>query len=355
MLRTRRAMTSISACVLLLASSYQTVKATNTLTPASAGLHEPAFVYAQQAEPPCLPGRRLDRGQLVCYPLNQFRTAAAGLPFAAADPVQVLRRVTHLPATVVVAQRIGFPPSNGAAFPLGPPESITAYFGSFHSTWSLTTPPQPTPTFVRITYYQQSFTGHARLWQFSSGHQWVFTADVSRQSMSIEVNSDGLEEAVGAIGRALAAAERRATLPPAAPLKVYVSPPSVLHVDRPATYWVLVAPRWGTRPQNAGFDFDFVLGGSWGRPTTQTPDGSQACGGDNIAGQPTRRRGRWVFNWGDCRELGLTAVPRGTREHSLTIYGYTVPLTSSGRLDLRHEKPEPGSGHEWRGTVSPRN
>lgn len=301
---------------------------------------------------PCLPGRSFNHGTVICVAPSQFPHIASGLPFSAADPHGVVTRLTHLPGIVMVVQRTADPPRDGATFPIGPPQSLATYFASSTSAWNTSGSSRRAATFVLVYEYQLSQTGKPRLRRISPNGQWVFTADIPRQRMTIEVESDGPKEVVGAIGHALMAVGNRLPVKPTAPERVYVTAPHALHAGTPATFWVLVAPRWGTYPAPA-FDFDFTLGGSWSQPMTKTPDGSQACGGDNVAGQPARRGRRWVFKWGDCPELGLVLTPLGTGRHDLIISGYSVPITARGTLDFQHEKLAPGSGYQWRGTVLP--
>jgi hypothetical protein len=305
-----------------------------------------------QAIAPCPASVRPGTTTAFCYAPAQFAQAASGLPFTAFDPRESVRSATQLPERVVIVQRDSYPPSNGAPFPLGPPWSIELDFGKVPAPRDFQGPPQRAAAFVRVTEYQPSYMGRPRLARRGPHGQWFFGGDISRQRMSIDVESDGPKAEVRTIGSALVVAEDRLPVRPTAPERVYVSAPHTLRVGRPATFWVLVAPRWGTYP-GPGYDFDFTLGGRWSRPGTVTPDGSQACGGDNVAGQPFRRRGRWVFNWGGCPELGLILTPRTAGPHSLRIYGYAVPITPAGMVDRKHEKPAPGSGYRWRGQVTP--
>jgi hypothetical protein len=181
---------------------------------------------------------------------------------------------------------------------------------------------------------------------------WSYTGDLPRQHVTVRVDSDGPQWMVKDIGDALVAESRHLPIPPTRPEQVYVRPAvHTLRVGKAVRFWVLVAFRPNTYPGAA--DFDFTLQGGWARPRTVTPDGTQGCGGDNIAGQPYVRHGRWVFNWGDCSELGLVLQPTTVGPHVLVINSYTGPLLRNGTLDTHHEHPAPGGGYVWRGTVQP--
>jgi hypothetical protein len=93
------------------------------------------------------------------------------------------------------------------------------------------------------------------------------------------------------------------------------------------------------------------LSGGWSRPRTITPDGTQSCGGDIVAGQPFLRRGLWKFAWGDCGELGLVLAPTRSGPHGITIYSYRVPLYARGGLDFAREQLEPRGTYMWHGHV----
>ena len=91
----------------------------------------------------------------------------------------------------------------------------------------------------------------------------------------------------------------------------------------------------------------------WSRSHTITPDGSQACGGDNIAGQPFLCHGLWHFAWGDCDELGLVLRPTRAGEHTLKIDGYRVPLNARHLPDIVHERIDLHGTYVWHGMVRP--
>jgi hypothetical protein len=291
-------------------------------------------------------------GGASCYPPGPLPKAASGLPFVPVDPRGIVKRATGLRASLLSLQRYAYPPTNGDGFPVGPPVSFTEHFGKVATPSDTSGPPRRAATFVRVMESVLSESRGVHLQRIGSSGHWFFTADLARQQVTLQVDSDGPKSTVAAIGRALVAAEKRLPARPVVPERPYVSAPSSLHAGARGTFWVLIAPTWGTRVGGPGADFDFTLNGSWDAPRTVTPDGTQACGGDNVSSQPFRRRGRWVFNWGDCYELGLVLTPRGTGLHSLAIYGYSVPITRQGELDRKREKLV-GREYQWRGVVRP--
>jgi hypothetical protein len=321
-------------------------------TDVTAASGRPAHLVEQRHATPSLPcgiTGQLGGTSTACYLPGQFGRYGSGLPFAAVNPAKIVRTAAHLSPDIVVVHRVAYPPTGVSVYPVGAPISIEMDFGNPPATIHWEAAPRRTATWVRVSEYWLSQTGRPRVSSPRPGGQWMFTADVPHQAMTISVQSDGSRAMVSAIGYAVYRAEKRLPLKPPGAEQVYVTAPHVLHTRRPATFWVLAGLRWGTRA-TGGYDVDFALGGGWNRPRTVTPDGSQACGGDNIAGQPFRRRGRWVFRWGDCEELGLILTPRGTGLHTLTIYTYRVPVTSRGQLDFSREIPAPGP-YRWHGIV----
>lgn len=317
---------------------------------------DPSTVFSElllgKSSIPCSNGRRLGGTGPFCYAPSQFTRYARGLPFAAYDPSDIVHKTARLRPVLLLVGRTSYPPTGVKTYPVGPPQSIDMEYGRVSAPQQPLEPPQRQATYVSVIEYPLSQTGCPRVWRIGPGDQWVFSADAPRQNMTINVRSDGPKAVVSAIGYALFRAERRLPRKPSALERVYVTAPRHLHVGQPAIFWVLVAPRSGTNPR-AGYDFDFTLGGAWSRPRTKTPDGSQACGGDNVAGQPVQRHGRWDFQWGDCYELGLILTPRGLGSHTLIINAYSVPVTAGGRLDYRHEKLAPRDGYRWQGRVQP--
>lgn len=138
--------------------------------------------------------------------------------------------------------------------------------------------------------------------------------------------------------------------PPMLQVFLTVKPPSVLRAHRDAVFGVGV--RFGSPLVPQAYYVDFRLAGSWAKPAIKTPDGSQACGGDNIPRQPTESRGYWRLDFGDCRTIDLVVRPNAAGRHALVIRPFRVPLNDRGLPIFARRVLEPNHEYRWRGTVT---
>jgi hypothetical protein len=134
-------------------------------------------------------------------------------------------------------------------------------------------------------------------------------------------------------------------------LQVYVSvrAPQLLRLDRTAVFRVSV--RFAEPIPLGAADADFRLSSGWSTPAVRTPDGSQACGGDNGPLQPVLSRGYWDLNFGDCSTIDLELTPTTLGLHSLTIRVFRVPLDDRGMPMLAKRVEESSHRYQWQGMV----
>jgi hypothetical protein len=138
---------------------------------------------------------------------------------------------------------------------------------------------------------------------------------------------------------------------PALQVFLTVTPPRVVHVHESAVF--RVTTRFvGPLPLQAYY-VDFHLSGAWDAPDVATPDGSEACGGDNIPQTPSFSHGYWHLDFGDCRTINLVLIPRTRGEHSLTLRPFRVPISDRGMPQLNRRIEEPRHRYVWHGFVQP--
>jgi hypothetical protein len=126
----------------------------------------------------------------------------------------------------------------------------------------------------------------------------------------------------------VAGARAAQKLPPFG-LRLSLKAPHVIRVGHPVVFYVgLSRTTKGIDPNWAGADEDFGLGGGWKRPQIRTPDGSQACGGDNVPQQPQREANSafWHLDFGDCSGIDLVLIATRPGAHSLVIRPFAAPL-----------------------------
>ncbi|HZU13915.1 MAG TPA: hypothetical protein VFB58_13820 [Chloroflexota bacterium] len=304
----------------------------------------------------------------LCVSRSQAAALARTAPFVDVDPTTQIRHDTGLTLAGIRLLRFGgqpvqrpgtsTSPYGPSPTPYGPPIVFFYRYGRPPNPNRFTQPPGARATFVDVHESIERENRGIFLIRETNGAPgppvrtgiWTFGADLVRQHVTLEVESDGPKAVVARIGWGLVRLLRHAPIPPSPPVRVYVGAPhGTLRVGRAATFWVAMdAP---ILTINDGIDYAFRLSGGWSRPQTITPDGSQACGGDNVAGQPFRRHGLWHFAWGDCEELGLVLTPTRAGSHTLTIYGYRVPLNSRHAPDFARERLDARGTYTWRGSV----
>jgi hypothetical protein len=299
----------------------------------------------------------------LCVSRSQAARLAATAPFTDVDPTGEIQHDTSLPIAGIRVLRFGgeaVQRPGTTASPYGPPMFFFYRYGRPPAPRRYSQPPGHHATFVDVREFIERESRRISLLREPKGFPgppvrtgiWSYTADLDRQHVALEVESDGPKAVVARIGRGLVRALRHAHIPPSPPVRVYVGVPrGTLRVGHAVTFWVTNDASILTT--HDAFDVAFRLSGGWGRPRTITPDGTQACGGDNVAGQPFLRRGLWRFAWGDCEELGLILRPTRPGTHTLTIYGYRVPLNSRHLPDFARERLDPRGTYAWRGRVRP--
>jgi len=297
----------------------------------------------------------------LCVSQSGATALARTAPFSEVDPTPEIGKDARLPLVGIEVGRYVevpiAPPPAIVPFQPGPALDFWYRYGHIPAPQRFTQPPAQRATFfdVRESLEAES-RGISLLRWFAPGPGlkrtgvWTFTADLDRHHVTLFLQSDGPKALVSRIGWGLVRRLRASRTPPSPQVRVYVAPPGgKLYVGRAATFWVAMDA--GILTTHQGVDFAFRLTGGWSRPRTETPDGTQSCGGDNVAGQPFVRRGLWRFAWGDCQELGLVLRPTHADIHSITIYSYRVPMDARGMLDLSRERLEPGTTYTWEANV----